>query len=84
MRISVRSMEGKEIVLDVDSSLTIQDVKKLIQTKERIRSGLQRLMLGEQTLENSKTLSSYAIHENTVLYLMKRKLSRNIAIIRSL
>ncbi|CAF1609449.1 unnamed protein product [Rotaria magnacalcarata] len=72
MLISVRTFEGKEIPLDVQSTDTIQSVKKSIQSKERIRIDLQRLMFDNRTLQNRRTLSSYGIGDGAILYVVLR------------
>ncbi|CAF2968897.1 unnamed protein product [Rotaria sp. Silwood2] len=72
MQISVRTLEGKVITLAVQSTDTIGNVKTTIQGKEGIRTDLQRLIFNNATLENVRTLSSYEIGEESILYLVLR------------
>jgi len=50
-----------EIALDVDTSDTILVLKEKIQHKLHIDAGLQRIMFGGRTLEDSRTLEQYNI-----------------------
>ncbi len=76
MQISVRTFEGKTITLDVQAADLIRNVKKQIRTKEGIRTNLQRLMFADEQLENGRSLSSYGIREESILYLVLRKFFR--------
>jgi ubiquitin len=82
MLITIRTLQGKEIPLEVQSTDTIQNVKKKIQDKEGIRTDLQRLTLANTSLENGRTLASYNIGANTILGLMERKYFRWIVFIK--
>ncbi len=74
MRISVRTITGKAINLEVKPDDTIRTVKKEIQKEEKIRTDLQRLIFFNQILENNRTLSHYKIGDESILYVMPRKL----------
>jgi transposase-like protein len=83
MQISVLTFEVKTIKLEeVQSNDTIQNIKKKIQSQEGIRTDLQRLVFSDKSLENTRTLSYYGIVDESILYLVMRKYSRNITFIR--
>ena len=73
MLISVRTLQGQSIDLEVQPTDTIWNVKCKIQIKENIRTDLQRLVLANTPLENSRTLASYGIVQGSILNLILRK-----------
>ena len=60
----------KTITLDVEATDTIDTVKALIQGKESIPRAQQRLIFGEQQLEDGRTLSDYDIKKNSTVNLL--------------
>ncbi len=76
MQISIRTLEGREIKLEVQPSDKILAVKTKLQSQERIRADLQRLMFDNKPLENGRTLSSYGIGDEAIIYLVLRKFFR--------
>ena len=70
MRISVRTSTRKAISLDVETSHTIQEVKALIQNKEGLQPGQQRLIFDGKLLENWRTLADYNIQKETTFCLL--------------
>ena len=65
MQIFVKTMAGDTITLDVEASDTTEQVKAKLQDKTGIPAS--QLRLGEQVLEDGRTISAYNIVAETVL-----------------
>jgi hypothetical protein len=70
MQIFVKTLKGKHVVLTVEATDRVEDIKNKIRDMEGIPPTAQRLVFGGKMLEDGRTLQDYGIQKDSTVHLV--------------
>ena len=74
MQIFVKTLTGRTIAIEVETSEKVESVKEKIQAKEGTPADIQRLIYSGKYIEDGHTLEEYNIQKDATLHLLLRLL----------